>query len=297
MQEGRVLFLQALQHRIRHEWTSARRAFEASARLGNADAYWHLFCNDYWNGDCYIQEDDDDDEIDVQHVDREQIFGFLKEGAKLGHPLCFITKWEIIDDLKWEELPHPPGLGAEILWHDMRPDDPIRIFTFGEVNTLKREAEKAMFIHDPWPVVSYMGYLVQHPHMLKMVDPYMIAYAIFIFGGSETVQFEAFDKVVGYKKYTDFDCNSVVVDNFFELSEETIYIIQCVLGQLAHRFGLVAEYRGNACLEVYQECKKRSESAAIAWMGCFRRKGLAHLSRDTATLIAKMIASPIHWCE
>lgn len=292
MEEGRTLFLKALQHRIRHQWDEARRVFEAAARLGNADAWWYLFANDEWQGICFA--DDDDEEIDEEEFNKRKD-GYLRQGAKLGHPLCQIAKYAIVDRMEWENVPRPLPLCAEIMWHQMCPDDPLRTFTPQECETLKKEAEKAMLIHDPWPIVCYFDYLVEHPEMIRLVDPCMIAYAIFTFTGAEKTQFTCQSN--SYKKYFSFNYVQVVTYNPFRLSTTSIDIIDCFLGQLAHRFKRLDQYANRRCLMVYRECKERSNGIAIAWMGCFRRKALPYLSRDTATLIAKMIASPLDFIE
>lgn len=290
MEEGRALYLKALQHRIRLQWNEARMAFEAAARLGNADACWYLFANDEWQGLCYVENEEIDDEEFKNRKD-----GYLRQGAKLGHPLCQIAKCLMLDHLNWENLPHPLPLCAEIMWHQMCPDDPLRTFTPQECEILKKEAEKAIPIHDPWPVVCYFDYLVEHPEMIASVDPCMIAHAIFTFTGAEKTQFTISYQSTSYKKYVSFNYLQVVKYDRFRLSTTSIDIIDCVLGQLAHRFDRLDQYENRSCLTMYRGCKQRSNDAAIAWMGCFRRKALPHLSRDTTNMIAKMIASPLEF--
>lgn len=77
---------------------------------------------------------------------------------------------------------------------------------------------------------------------------------------------------------------------------------KCQLGkQLALREMIAANIRRSAdeeeCYDYYLRCRGRADNAAIAWMGCFRRRALPHLSRDTATLVAKMLADPMRWLE
>lgn len=288
MQEGRALFLKALQHRIHRQWEDARRAFEVAASLGNADALWHLFINDHWSGQCVIDNGEEE-----YGFDEDKALEYLKEGARLGHPLCVTAKYIVVDHMEREALPKLPSLGAELLCWTLHSDDNARILTHSELMMLKKDAEQAILIHDPWPISLYLKYLAMHPALLRMANPFMIAYGLIVFDEPDCVEYFSPKTHL----WTDFEIQAIVHENDFGLPNEMLRMIQCFTGQLAHRFGAVAEYRGNACLDVYQECKQRSDSAAIAWMGCFRRKALAHLSRDTATLIAKMIASPIRWCE
>lgn len=291
MEEGRALFLKGLLHRIRREYVDARRAFEAAALLGSADAYWHMFVNDHREGKCYIPEDEDNLEFHDDYQKRK--LRYLKEGAKLGHPLCCIVKWNM-NGFKWEDLPTPPSLCAEMVWNVMCSyDSPKRKFTLGERNKLKKEAEQAMLIHDPWPIFCYFKCLLDHYKSLKDVNPSMIAYAIFILEGSERILFDTQDGLGIFWTPTSFKYNSVIKINYFDLPKETLDIICCALGHLAYRFNRVKEYEETPCLEVYEKCKQRSNGAAIAWIGCFKRKALKYISRDTATLIAKKIDSPL----
>lgn len=289
MEEGRALFLKGLLHRIRREYVDARRAFEAAALLGSADAYWHMFVNDHREGKCYIPEDEDN----LEHGEWEaRKFRYLEEGARLGHPLCCIVKWNM-DGLKWEDLPTPPNLCVEMVWNVMCSPDSNRKFTLGERNKLKKEAEQAMLIHDPWPILAYFKCLSDYHRSLKDANPFMIAYAIFILEGSERLSFDTQDKPLGRYKTVSFKYYSVIKTNYFDLPKETLDIICCALGHLAFKFNRVEEYEGTSCLAMYEKCKQRSNGAAIAWIGCFKRKALKYISRDTATLIAKKIDSPL----
>lgn len=78
----------------------------------------------------------------------------------------------------------------------------------------------------------------------------------------------------------------------------TARLVKCHVGRWFERTGTPYDSMcgdHEECHDFYLRCRGRAENAAIAWMGCFRRGVLRFLSRDTATLIAKIIAQPDYW--
>jgi hypothetical protein len=300
MDEGRQLFLKALQLRFHCKYEEARRAFEEAAQHGSGDACWYIYVTDYLGGPCYIAESSDDDDDD-NHRDHDEVVGelhkhafeYLAHGSKLGNSLCVGIHHVLVVDPDWKILPSPPNLAAEIWWWEMFPDEKRRTFTTSEVAIIQKAAEQAVAIHDVWPVATYLRYVIEQ-EMMKLVDPCLIAHALCLFDQDEiaTPRYKQIGKRE-FTRYLEFDFENVIERNHFELSLGALFIISCVAGKvLTQRKRAGAS---GACVIVYHYWKKLADQRILAWMGCFRRKKLTWLSRDTATLIAKIMANPIYW--
>jgi hypothetical protein len=171
----------------------------------------------------------------------------------------------------------------------MFPDMKRRTFSTSEVAIVQQAAEQAITIHDVWPVSTYFSYVVRQKGMMNLVDPCLIAHALCLFDTD-------LGALVQYEKngsYLDFDFQNVVEKNHFGLSQEALFIIRCVAGKVLKQRKLAEASR--ACVSVYHYWKKHTDERILAWMRCFKRKALTWLSRDTATLIAKMMANPVGW--
>lgn len=130
--------------------------------------------------------------------------------------------------------------------------------------------------------------------MMQSVDPCLIAYALCLFEDDDSM-------TVQYRNdglYCDFDYQNVIEDNHFNLSEETLFVVKCIVGKLLikqnNQAKLELNYYSNY-IDFYRHWKALIDKRILAWMGCFRRKKLMWLSRDTATLIAKMMTNPVYW--
>jgi hypothetical protein len=299
MDKGRQLFLKALEFRFHCQWTEARCALEEAALHGSGDACWYIYVTDYLGGPCYIEEsnDDDDDDRDRDEVVRElhkHAFEYLAQGAKLGNSLCVGVHHVLVIDPDWKKLPPPPSLDAEIWWWRMFPDEKQRVFSASEVDVLRQAAEQAIAIHDAWPVSIYLCYVTKQEGMMKSVDPCLIARALCLFDQDEISipQYEQIGKIE-FSRYSEFNFENVTEKNHFGLSLDALFIISCVAGKVLKQRKRAEASR--ACVSVYHYWKKRADERVLAWMGCFKRKALTWLSRDTATLIAKMMANPVCW--
>ncbi|MEO6077237.1 MAG: hypothetical protein ABIP54_00435, partial [Candidatus Andersenbacteria bacterium] len=121
-------------------------------------------------------------------------------------------------------------------------------------------------------------------------DPYLIGHALFLFETDDSVSPSFRSKTT--QLYQHFNYQHVVEENYFRLDEHSLTVVRCILGQMMRRFLIKG---GKRYVRVYETFKRRADAAVLAWMGCFRRKALPGLSRDTATLIAKMMADPLKW--
>lgn len=291
MAEGRELFLKALQLRFHHRYEEAALAFEAAVDAGSADACWHMFCHHEYGGNCQLDKDVD-------------TLALLAKGRKLGHVLCtvvhYVLTWEddqaggdVIDDVHWTMLPVRPTLEAEVFLWGMLPDHQTRVFSADEVNVLKDNAYRALQIHDNLAACTYLQYVLEYdPDRLRFVDPKLIGQILFLHDcdGAAALQYRRRNGL-----YTDFGRHSFDLDDF-GLHENALSVIQCVVGELAHHVcSDIGEYVEER--QVYKTYQARAQCAAVAWLGCFRRKALPYLNRDMATLIAKSIAPAVQWAE
>jgi len=290
--KGRALFLQALEHRFYERFDDAALAFEAAVEAGNGDACWHLYCHLKYGGFCRPNT----------QVDRDV---FLTRGIELGNQMCIITLHDqnlshrevevLLKNREWRfRFPGPLNLDGEVfvgvLWSGIGSNI-VREFSVAEVNTLKENALKALAIHDPVPVASYINYITnEQPELLKFADPVFIAHALFLFDNDPAYTPEYELNCTGYKT---FNIDQIISDAFrFKLSIEALHVIQCVFGKLCLKYGRDSEYVG--CYDFYRQ---EAQQATIAWLGCYKRKALPFLSRDTATLIASMIAPVTQWAK
>jgi hypothetical protein len=289
MDEGRQLFLKALQLRFHCKYEEARRAFEKAAQNGSGDACWYIYVTEDIGGPCYIEGED------------EKADDYLLQGTKLGHLVCSAV-YNTLAVNPWKKmLPAPPSLAAELHWSQTRSEKDTRIFSASEVAIIQKAAEQAILIHDVWPVSAYFSYVVFQEGMMQFVDPCLIAHALCLFEGDEGAEVR-FRRNLNPRlyQYRPFDYQNVIEDNYFKLSEETMFVVKCIVGKL-----LIEQddqsYLGlkpnRDYIKFYRNQKARVNQLILAWMGCFRRKKLTWLSRDTATLIAKIMANPIYWTK
>lgn len=99
--------------------------------------------------------------------------------------------------------------------------------------------------------------------------------------------------------FRDCTVQDIVIDNKRNLPEDMILRIKCHLGAYLEEleqdeFMTSAE---ESCNDFYVECEKRNVSAIIAFFGCFKRKKVAYLSKDTITLIAVRMFDPVKWIK
>ena len=275
--KGHQLFLNALQLRFHCKYQEARRAFEEAAQHGSGDACWYIYVTDEIGGLCFLNEE-------------SEAFDYLARGTKLGHLVCTAVHHVVVVDPNWKKLPTPPSLAAEIQWWQMFPDEEPRTFSASEVAIIQKAAEQAILIHDVYTVSIYFDYVVLQKGMMQFVDPCLIAHALCLFDDDEGM-------VVQYRRnglYRDFDYRHVIEKNHFNLSEETLFVIKCIVGKLLIKQD---DQTQSDYIDFYRHWKALVDQRILAWMGCFRRKKLTWLSRDTATLIAKMMANPVYWTK
>lgn len=282
--KGRQLFLKALHLRFHCKYEEARRAFEEAAQNGSGDACWYIFMTDKFEGPCYIEEEDEKSDY------------YLLQGTKLGHLLCTAIHHGLVVDPEWKTPFTPPSLASEIKLWEMCADKEPRTFSASEVSVIQKAAEQAVLIYDVCHLSIYFDYVVLQEGMIQSVNPCLIAHALCLFEDDDSM-------MVQYRKdglYCDFDYQNVIEDNHFNLSDDTLFVVRCIVGKL------LIKQNNLACLELkpysdyisfYQSQKTRVNQIILAWMGCFRRKKLTWLSRDTATLIAKIMANPIYWTK
>lgn len=286
MEKGRNRFLKYLQLRARQQWQKASDHLDLAVALNDPDACWHWFIDDYWKGSCYSLDNPP-----------EKAFEILTKGAKLGHPLCHALNYLLVDHADWDvfdvcEIDEAPSLEAEVIWSILYPDRAERIFTVSELNILKTAAEEAIRIYDPWPIFIYVEYLTRYPNLLRLANPHIIAHALFLCN-DKSLRIQVLATLTNWR-FKDFNVQNIVNENYFGLPDESLSIIQCMLGSFSYHYNhqVSQDY-----VLVYRICKKQADAAVLAWMGCFRRKALPGLSRDTATLIAKIVADPLKWID
>lgn len=308
-EEGRRLFLQALDYRFRRQYGKAADAFDAAAALGNGDAYFHLYCQFEEAGCCRPNR--------RGPIDLDEL---LRRGAKAGNIMCalciclrrgIMTTREVLHNL-YEEFGFQPTLQAEITLYDAF--DKSRVFHTVEVEAMKKAAEEALMIHDPLPVVSYITYMCRFAKNVASIPPRMLGCCIYLtdFDCGYPIKFSD-----SRGRFQDFDVFSVLINNEFGLSESAIRVARCVIGQLMARYptpdyvtGEGSSYSsdedgiGNEeqddddeCVVEYRYWRDASREAAMAWLGCFRRGVLESLNRDMARLIAQMVFDPVEWAE
>lgn len=296
--KGRALFLEALNHRYHVRYEKANIAFEEAAKAGNGDACWHLYCNYEWGTYPHIDKPDG-----FQH--RE----FLLTGAKLGNPMCIARLYaetgvtgavldRIIASSDWrKEIPtYPSSLEAELIYYDAWPDLSPRVFEPSEIENLRNGAQRAVLIHDPWPLSCYFRYLTKHFELLQLADPSLIAEAILINEADEAyiVQYE---EPTG-RGFRSFDFDHVIVRNELGLSPQLQKMVVAAFGKITEHIWFRAvpnDEEVAICVRFYQMVRKVAQNATVAWLGCFKRGAISYLNRDTATLIGKIIYDPIQW--
>jgi TPR repeat protein len=276
MEKGRNQFLKYLQLRARQQWQKASDHLDLAVALNNPDACWHWFINDYWKGSCYNLDNPP-----------EKAFEILTKGAKLGHPLCYALNYLLVD-----HADEAPSLEAEVIWSILYPDRAERVFTVSELNILKTAAEEAIHIYDPWPVFIYVKYLTNYPDLLRLANPHLITHALFLCN-DKSLRIYLPPKSTNWQYRKKFNVHSIIDENYFGLPDESLSIIQCMLGSFSYHYNQVPQ----DFVLVYRKSKKQADAAVLAWMGCFRRKALPGLSRDTSTLIAKIVADPLKWID
>ena len=282
--KGRQLFLKALQLRFYCKYEEARRAFEEAAQHGSGDACWYIFMTDKFEGPCYIEEEDEKSDY------------YLLQGTKLGHLLCTVIHHGLVVDPEWKTLFTPPSLASEIQLWKMCADREPRTFSASEVAIIQKAAEQAVLIYDVCHLSIYFSYVIEQEGMMQLVDPSLIAHALCLFEDDDSM-------MERYRKdglYCKFSYQNVIEDNHFNLSDETLFVVRCIVGKLLIKQNdqakLELKFYSNY-IEFYRSQKTRVIQIILAWMGCFRRKKLTWLSRDTATLIAKMMLNPIYWTK
>ncbi|MEO6077236.1 MAG: hypothetical protein ABIP54_00430 [Candidatus Andersenbacteria bacterium] len=285
-EKGRDQFLKYLQLRARGDFVKARAILKDAVDLGDSDACWHLIWILYCERKIFSLGTDD-----------EKYMGILLKGVKLGNPCCIAFHHVFVVDTHWEDwsgeitsFPSPPSLEAEIILWQLFPELIPRTFTASELTLLEKSAKQAMLIYDPLPIIIYLEYFSRHQDMMQFVNLASVAYAIFL-GNELMARFQLENKVEAWRDIW-FQFESVIQQNMFHLTTDELLAIQCIIGQLTTRFQVPDE---NGCVFTYRRCKQRADAAILAWMGCFRRKALTGLSRDTATMIAKMVADPLKW--
>lgn len=282
MTEGRAFFLRGLWNRYRHDWNDAGYCFEKAVTQNDPDACFHLFIQKFL-----------DDGI-LSDADEVYAFSLLEKGASLGHPVC--AELHQIRRRYQRFLRAPPlehrALNAEILLRLLSPDAPLRDFDAAEIEQLRKAAEEALHIHDPWPVRAFLSYAShKQPELLRTWSPYLMGHALFLLQG------DGFEYEWKGRMLTEHSPYSFISDNRGNLSSTARRIVRCVMGQVSERHGIHVAEIPFSCNDVYLDCKDKATQAAVAWLGLFRRRALPYLSRDTATLVAKMIACPVRWAS
>lgn len=140
-EEGRRLFLQALDYRFRRQYGKAAAAFDAAAALGNGDAYFHLYCQFAYAGCCRPKR--------RNPVDLDELFC---RGAKAGNIMCATRicvgrpdLFHAMDDLVNlnDAFGFPLTLQAEVEVYVAWPDYQYRrVFDANEVERIKNAAKK-----------------------------------------------------------------------------------------------------------------------------------------------------------
>lgn len=282
MAEGRALFLLGLRYRYLHAWDDARHCFEKAVAQNDPDACFHLFVQKFFDDDMLS----DDDEVAALRL--------LEKGAALGHAICV--------DLRQvhQHYPHfqlaPPleqcALNTAVFLRLLSADASLRDFTATEIEQLRKAAEDALLIHDPWPVRVYFSYAAhKQPDLFRTWSPYLMGHALFL------LQDNIFEYVWESRTLTGYTPCGFISNNRGGLSSAAQRVARCVMGQLTMRLGIHAAEVPRICTDVYLACKQNARKAAIAWMGVFCRCALPYMSRDTATLVAKLIACPIRWAS
>lgn len=320
MDEGRALFLKALDFQFARNYKEATLAFVAAAALGNGDACWHLYQNYEYNGCCQPNRPDH-----FNHVD------YLRQGAKVGHLMCIARLAALFDGRDMDDIPDlrvafalPLTPQAEVLIYSAWPDYQYRrFFSAGEVSAMKKAAQDALVIHNPCPVASYFEYQTEFAEntreAVQSIEPRMLGHGLYLLDivFAFFVQYEKRRQGDFGGRYRDFDEDHVLDKNEFQLSLRTLRVARCVIGQLRIQSPKPVycdddddadfpnqededdedEHARDTCVAVYRHYKAMSRNAAFAWMVCYRRQALTHLTRDTATLIAKMLLDPVQWAE
>lgn len=321
--EGRALFLKALDFQFALNYKEATLAFIASAALGNGDACWHLYQNYEYGGYCQRVVSGAFDHVD-----------YLRQGAKVGHVMCVARLAALQDERDMDAirdlstafaLPLTPQ--AEVVVYTAWPDYRYRrFFSAGEVSAMKKAAQDALIIHNPCPVASYFEYQSEFAEntreAVQSIEPRMLGQGLYLLEITDIFRFRYETKEESYiSRFRDFDEYYVLDKNEFCLSRRTIRIARCVIGQLRIRSpnpvycdeeeeeddggDLVPEeeeeevdkYAQDGCVRMYRQYQAMGRNAALAWMVCYRRRVLTHLTRDTATLIGKMLMDAVLWAE
>lgn len=295
MSEGhRHLFLLALQHRFHGRWQEARHTLEEAARQGSGDACWYLYAMDTWGG--YYGEEGQ------QTLTEEAVQCYATQGAKWGNPICAAVRSIAHGMVKANLITRPCNLAAEIVLVEMFGyRNMARVFSDAELALLRREAEQAIVIHDMWPVSLYFHHILRTrtdwKAVMKTVDPRLIGHALSLIAGDHGASFE-FD-CEDYHNWIGFDFFCVIERNCFSLDTYALLIVKCVVGKTLTQQNLARyqeEDNQRHYKRFYRRCKHRADSAVLVWLGCFRRGAFAPwLSRDTVTLVAKMVADPVLW--
>jgi hypothetical protein len=179
---------------------------------------------------------------------------------------------------------------------------PPRLFSYQEMVKLLDDTRQALRIHDPDPVAHWFQYLLDFPHLIQYQDTKLLGSSIFLYGidaEAYPVQFRDSTRVLKY-----FNFIGLVKKDAFGLSEHSIFVIQCVVGQLICRYRpWQADTRkldtvfDEQCVPIYKAVKTAAQQGTVAFMGCFRRGSLPYVNRDVALLIAKLIFNPVEWAE
>lgn len=280
MDEGQELFLRALRLRFLGQSEEADVLFEAAAEAGSGDACWHLYV-EFYHKKRYMISANGFDEWD-----------WLSRGFELGNELCIAATcvWDMQHKnlLCESDWPHTPNAKVVInmMWPKLDPSS----LSIKEVKTLCKAAEAAILIHDPTPVMLYFEYMTNFEQSLLSVEPRMLGHALFLLG--------SWDSTFGVDS---FELSQITLNNSWHLPTRTRDIAQCVYGMLYSRYTKTGVRTESAnilqCIHNYKNAQQCVQPRVLAWLGCFRRGALRHLNRDTATLIAKILACPIRWAE
>lgn len=96
--------------------------------------------------------------------------------------------------------------------------------------------------------------------------------------------------------HPDSDITSILMRNERGLSADTLSQVRFYVGKFLYETMLVDEDQDVGpdwcyCVRHYRRAQRRAQDAAVAWLGCFKRRRLPWMCKDTAVLVAKAIAS------
>lgn len=142
------------------------------------------------------------------------------------------------------------------------------------------------------------------PHLIQYQDPKLLGSAIFLYCIDARGYPVQFLRDNTQELIDDFSFKQLVNNTVFGLSQRSLFVIRCVVGQLICRYrpreadtGELDALFDEQRVPIYKDVKTRAQQGSVAFFGCFRRGHLLHMNRDVALLIAKLIYNPVEWAE